>query len=95
MSNPAEPWAKHEKLVGRTIVRVRSMTEAESEYWGMGAIVLDLDNGESWWLSADSEGNRSGDIHPIKPERMEFLSGTQLLPKEQESKITPNQFRWS
>jgi hypothetical protein len=63
MSNPHEPWDKHKALVGRTIVAVEKMTDAEVEEWGVDAIVLELDDGSRWWLSADSEGNRGGDIH--------------------------------
>ena len=63
MTHPTAPWEKHEGLVGRTIVAVGSMTEAEAAKWDVDAIVLELDDGSRWWLSSDSEGNRAGDIH--------------------------------
>ena len=65
MSNPAAPWTKHNALVGRTITKVTVMTKEELDFWGVPAIVLQLDDGKRWWLSSDSEGNRGGDIHPI------------------------------
>ena len=57
-------WARDtaKLLTGRTISRVRYMTPTEQEAccWYRAAIVLELDNGELLWPSADDEGNDAG-----------------------------------
>lgn len=57
-------WAKDAsaKLVGRRIVAVRWLTQAEVETlgWYQSAIVLHLDDGTVLWPSRDDEGNDAG-----------------------------------
>lgn len=52
------------KLEGRTIKRVRIMTDDELEVtgWERKAVVLELDDGHSIWPSMDDEGNDAGAI---------------------------------
>jgi hypothetical protein len=56
-------WAKTlQPLVGRTIVAVRYMTEAEERAngWDRAAVVMQLDDGTLLFPSADDEGNDAG-----------------------------------
>jgi hypothetical protein len=56
-------WAKIlQPLVGRTIVAVRYMTEAEEaqQMWSNAAVVIQLDDGTLLFPSADDEGNDAG-----------------------------------
>ena len=57
-------WTKQAEqvLLGRTIVKVRYMTEAEcnEQIWSHRAIVLELDNGVLVYPSRDDEGNDAG-----------------------------------
>jgi len=57
-------WTKQAEnvLLGRTIAKVRYMTEAErnEQIWSHRAIVLELDNGVLVYPSSDDEGNEAG-----------------------------------
>lgn len=57
-------WATiaSDQLLGRRIVEVRYMTDAEMEryWWQSRAIVLKLDDGNLIFPVADSEGNEPG-----------------------------------
>lgn len=59
-----EHWAERValELVGRKIVSVSYMTDAEVEACGFDSspVVLHLDNGESLYPMADDEGNDAG-----------------------------------
>jgi len=52
-------------LVGRTISKVRYMTDKEVEEFGWygKALVIKLDNGHLLWLSTDDEGNGPGAMY--------------------------------
>lgn len=54
-----------EPAVGKTIVCVRTMTEAEAESWGWddaphACLVIDLSDGTALVVSQDEEGNGPG-----------------------------------
>ena len=51
-----------EKLVGRTIKNVRYLSDDEKETldWDSGSLVIELDDGNSIFPSADDEGNGPG-----------------------------------
>lgn len=57
-------WTKfaQDKLVGRTIVSVRYMTDDEAEewMWYKKPIIMKLDDGTELMLSCDDEGNDGG-----------------------------------
>jgi hypothetical protein len=63
------------QLLGRRIVEVRYMTDAEmtEQYWASRALVLVLDNGLKVYAAEDEEGNGAGalmtnDLHnPVLP----------------------------
>ena len=60
-------WGRdaHEKLVGRKIVAVRYMSEAEVDglqWYGRAAVVIQLDNGVILFPSQDDEGNGPGAV---------------------------------
>lgn len=63
------------QLLGRRIVQVRYMTEAEAGGldWGSRPVVLQLDDGALIWAAADDEGNDGGaifttnNIQPVLP----------------------------
>jgi hypothetical protein len=70
-------WAKiaADQLLGRKIIEVRYMTDAEmaEQYWTSKALVLVLDNGRRIYAASDEEGNEAGvimtdDLHnPVLP----------------------------
>ena len=65
MSNATKVrWAKeaNDLFAGRTIKRVRYMSDAEVEAmgWYSAAPVFVLDDGNAIWPSADDEGNNAG-----------------------------------
>ncbi len=70
-------WAKiaADQLLGRKIVEVRYMTDAEmaEQYWTSKALVLVLDNGRRIYAASDEERNEAGvimtdDLHnPVLP----------------------------
>lgn len=64
--DPEQRWTKiaNDQLLGRKIVRVRYMTPAECQEigWYLRPIVLELDDGNIVWASADDEGNNGGAI---------------------------------
>lgn len=70
-------WARvaADQLLGRKIVEVRYMTDAEMEeqYWTSKALVLILDDGRRIYAASDEEGNDAGvimtdDLHyPVLP----------------------------
>lgn len=49
-------------LVGRTIKRIRYLSDSERDelMWDRASIVLELDDGTLLWPSADDEGNDAG-----------------------------------
>ncbi len=57
-------WIKEIKpiLVGRTIIRIRYLSDSECKDmgWYNSSIVLELDNGTLLFPSADDEGNDAG-----------------------------------
>jgi hypothetical protein len=57
-------WAEiaSDQLLGRRIVEVRYMTDAEmsEHYWTSRALVLVLDNGLRVYAAEDEEGNGAG-----------------------------------
>lgn len=63
------------QLLGRRIVQVRYMTEAEAGDldWGSRPVVIQLDDGALIWAAADDEGNDGGaifttnEIQPVLP----------------------------
>lgn len=57
-------------LVGRQIVKVRYMTDAEQQdhYWSRKSVVIHLDNGVIIYPSADDEGNNAGAIFTTQGE---------------------------
>ncbi len=76
--NPERRWTiiARNMLVGRTIKRVRYLTEAEIHDtlgWDRKAVVLELDDGNIIYPSADDEGNGPGalftndDANPVLP----------------------------
>lgn len=56
-------------LQGRTITKVRYMTEAEQteSMWGGRAVVLELDNGLLIYPACDPEGNGPGALFTTDP----------------------------
>jgi len=55
-------------LLGKRIVMVRYMTEAEIKetgFYNVG-LVFELDDGTIFWPTSDNEGNNSGAIHYAK-----------------------------
>lgn len=64
MTDYAQIWGDKaaELLVGKTIKRVRYLTEKEREGlgWSKRSLVLILDDGTYLWPSADDEGNNGG-----------------------------------
>ena len=64
MTDYAQQWGDKATLllVGKTIKRVRYLTEKEREGlgWSKRSLVLILDDGTYLWPSADDEGNNAG-----------------------------------
>ena len=64
MENIETRWTNEARrpLEGRRIVKVRYMTAAEAESlgWGVRAVVMQLDDGNLIYPSADDEGNDAG-----------------------------------
>ncbi len=58
------------QLLGKTIVKVRYMTDQEVEDlgWYSKALVLHLDDGNIIYPSADDEGNNAGALFTNNPE---------------------------
>ena len=57
--------SSYEAVVGKSIVAVRTMTEAEAESWGWdgaghSCLVIDLSDGTALVVSRDEEGNGPG-----------------------------------
>ena len=50
------------KLAGKRIKTVRYLTDKECEQmgWMRAALVMELDDGNAFWPSADDEGNDAG-----------------------------------
>lgn len=64
MENIETRWTNEARrqLEGRRIVKVRYMTAAEADSlgWGVRAVVMQLDDGNLIYPSADDEGNDAG-----------------------------------
>ena len=56
-----------QKLVGRTIIDIRYMSEKEKSMfdWYGDALVFTLDNGQGFVTSSDQEGNNGGWIELV------------------------------
>lgn len=62
-------------LEGRTIKKVRYMTDDECEHmmWSKKSIVLQLDNGTLAFLSMDDEGNDGGSMYYVENGTMNVI----------------------
>lgn len=66
IENVEAHWTKaaSDLLTGRTIKRVRYMTQREADHfgWYSRSVVIELDSGLLLWPSRDDEGNDAGSI---------------------------------
>lgn len=76
-----EAFAK-ELLVGRTIVNLRYLSDAEMNElgWHMRPIYLRLDNGTCLILSCDNEGNDGGALHVFTEVNGQDTNEFKLIP---------------